>query len=75
MKGLLERDFFDNVAPHLETILKNTTSSITLHIEEFHEAQLQHLQALLDRLSRYGDRINIALDESLRDMAMLMAPS
>src|SRR3989304_4816598 len=67
MKGLLDRDFFIRVAPHIEKVLKHTTSSVTLHIEEFHEAELQHLNRLLSQLSRYGDRINIAVHEKLRD--------
>ena len=68
MNGLLDRDFFVNLAPHLESFLKNTTSSITLNIEEFNEPQLQHLHDLLEKLEAYGDRVYIALNENLRDM-------
>ncbi|MEE2708900.1 MAG: radical SAM protein [Gemmatimonadota bacterium] len=68
MNGLLDRDFFVNLAPHLESVLKNTTSSITLNIEEFNEPQLQHLHDLLEKLEAYGDRVYIALNENLRDM-------
>lgn len=68
IKGLLDRDFYVRVAPHLERVLENTTSSITLYIEEFHETQLQYLHNLLKRLSRHGDRINIALHENVRHM-------
>jgi radical SAM superfamily enzyme YgiQ (UPF0313 family) len=68
MKGWLDRDFFIPVADHLEKILQNTTSSITLHIEDFHEEQTQHLNQLLSRLSRYGDRIHITVHEKLRNM-------
>lgn len=66
MKGLLDSDFFILAAPHIEKVLTNTTSSVTLHIEEFHEAELQHLNRLLSQLSRFGDRINIAINEKLR---------
>jgi hypothetical protein len=64
----VDRDFFIPAADNLEKILQNTTSSITLHIEEFHEAQIQYLNQLLNRLSRYGDRINITVHEKLRNV-------
>ncbi len=67
IKGLIDLDFFENVAPHLEDILQNTSSSITLNIEHFHETQRQQMNQLFKRLSRYGDRIYIAVHEKLRD--------
>jgi len=67
IKGFLDHDFFNRAASHLEEVLQNTTSSITLHIEEFHEPHLEHLNRLLKRLSRYGDRIYISVHEKLRD--------
>ncbi len=66
MKGWLDSDFYTGAAPHIEEVLKHTTSSVTLHIEEFHEAQLEHLNRFLGRLSRYGDRIYINVHERLR---------
>jgi radical SAM superfamily enzyme YgiQ (UPF0313 family) len=66
MKGWLGRDFFVRAANHLEKILEDTTSSVTLHIEEFHETQLKYLNRLLKRLSRYGDRIYITVPEKAR---------
>jgi radical SAM superfamily enzyme YgiQ (UPF0313 family) len=68
VKGRLDRDFFAPAADHLEKVLQNTTSSITLHIEDFHEAQVQYLNQLLNRLSRYGDRIHITVPEKLRNV-------
>ena len=67
MKGLLDSDFYTGAAPHIEKILKHTTSSVTLHIEEFHDAHLEHLNQFLGRLSRYGDRIYINVHERLRN--------
>jgi len=49
-------------------VLEDTTTSITLHIEELHEAELKHLHKMLRRLEQYGDRIHIAVDEKLRDV-------
>ena len=63
----LDKKFFYRVTGHLEKVLKNTTSSITIHIEELHEAQLQNLNRLLKQLSRYGDRVTIAVNQKLRD--------
>jgi radical SAM superfamily enzyme YgiQ (UPF0313 family) len=68
IKGLMDGDFFVRAGPHLEKFLKNTSSSITLNIEEFNETQRQHLHGLLNQLSRYGDRIYIAVHERFRHM-------
>jgi len=67
IKGIIDQDFFEHVAPHLEKVLENTSSSITLNIDHFHETQRQHMNRLFNRLSRYGDRIYIAVHEKLRD--------
>ncbi|HLE24695.1 MAG TPA: radical SAM protein, partial [Thermodesulfobacteriota bacterium] len=68
IKGLLDSDFYAGAAPHIEKVLKHTTSSVTLHIEEFHDAHLEHLNRFLGRLSRYGDRIHIKVHERVRNM-------
>jgi len=67
IKGIMDKDFFEHVAPHLEKVLENTPSSITLNIDHFQEAQRQHINRLFNRLSRYGDRIYIAVHEKWRD--------
>ncbi len=67
IKGIIDHDFFEHIASHLENILENTPSSITLNIEHFHETQRQHMNRLFNRLSRYGDRIYIAVHEKWRD--------
>jgi len=68
MKGWLDKDFFMRIDKHLQKVLKHTTSSITLRIEEFHEAQQKHFNKLLKKLSRHGDRIHIILHEKVRNM-------
>ena len=68
IKGRLDRDFFIQSAHYLERILEDTTSSIALHIEAFHETQLRHLNRLLKRLSRYGDRIRIAVHDNVKEI-------
>jgi len=67
IKGIIDQDFFENVAPHLEKVLANTSSSITFNIDHFHETQRQHMNRLFNRLARYGDRIYIAVNEKWRD--------
>ncbi len=71
IKGIIDGEFFENIGPHLENVLRSTPSSITLNIEEFHETQRQHLHQLFNRLSRYGDRIYIAVHEKWRDKVQI----
>lgn len=66
LSGMLGRDFFNRAGRHLEKVLEDTTSSVTIHIEELHEAHLKHLNQLLSRLSQYGDRIYIRVHERIR---------
>jgi len=64
----LDRRFFGRAARRLERVLRDTRSSVTIQIEELHAAQRRHLQRMLKRLSRYGDRLHIGLSEELREM-------
>jgi radical SAM superfamily enzyme YgiQ (UPF0313 family) len=67
IKGIPDMDFFTNLAPHLENILRNTPSSIRFNIDDYNERQRPHFSRLFSRLSRYGDRIYIAVHEKWRD--------
>ena len=67
MKGVLGGEFFERIGTHIENVLQSSSSSVTLNIEEIHEAERHHLHTLINRLSRYGDRIYIAVNEKLRD--------
>ncbi|HVY55491.1 MAG TPA: radical SAM protein, partial [Thermodesulfobacteriota bacterium] len=67
IKGMPGVEFFENMGTHLENVLQTTSSSVTLRIEELHEAERHHLYRLFKRLSRYGDRIYVAVNEKLRD--------
>jgi len=68
LSHLLDAGFYSNAAKPLERLLRTTRANITLNIESFHEAQCQHLDALLKRLACYGDRVSIVLDERLRTL-------
>jgi radical SAM superfamily enzyme YgiQ (UPF0313 family) len=66
LHGLLDRRFFVRAARHLEKLLAHTSSTVTLRIEGLCEAECRHVELLLRRLRRYGDRVSIVLDERLR---------
>jgi radical SAM superfamily enzyme YgiQ (UPF0313 family) len=66
LKGYLDGNSFQRILYHLENVLEDTASSITLHIEEFQEGEIKHLEQLLAKLARYGDRINITVCDKLR---------
>lgn len=68
IKGFLDRDFYLNAAEHLEEVLINTSSSITLKIEHINDNNHMHFHQFLNRLSKHGDRIYINLDHSLRQV-------
>jgi radical SAM superfamily enzyme YgiQ (UPF0313 family) len=68
LKAGLDRRFYARARRHLEGLLRHTTASVTLEIEELAGAQHRHLQRMLKRLSRYGDRMYISVREELREM-------
>jgi len=66
LRGRLDKAFFSRAARHLERALRKTRSSVALHIDSLHETELPHLERLLRRLSRYGDRVRITVHRELR---------
>ena len=66
MKGALGRAFFSRFARRLPRLLRRTQARVTLIVEEAQQQQLLHLQHMLARLARYGDRIYISVAEPLR---------
>jgi radical SAM superfamily enzyme YgiQ (UPF0313 family) len=68
MNGWLDRRFFTRGARELERLLAETASSVTLRVEALHETERRHLERLLARLARYGDRVHIAVREELRGL-------
>ena len=68
LNGILEKDFFKKAERYLNKVLKNTASSITLHIEDVHETQLKNINHLIRQLSDYGDRVYITVKEELRHL-------
>jgi radical SAM superfamily enzyme YgiQ (UPF0313 family) len=71
LRGGLDREFFVRMRRHLERALRESSASVALHVDALQEAQLPHLERLLRRLSRYGDRIRITVHERLRDVVQV----
>ncbi|MGQ0525490.1 MAG: radical SAM protein [Betaproteobacteria bacterium] len=69
--GGLDRAFFARCAHRLETALRRTGARVTLVIDEIERPQLPHLERLLERLARHGDRIAIHVSERLRDVVII----
>jgi radical SAM superfamily enzyme YgiQ (UPF0313 family) len=66
VRGPLDKTFFRRAGPRLEGFLQHQRASVTLRIDAFQALQLPPLQRLLGRLTRYGDRVSIIVDERLR---------
>lgn len=66
IRGRQGPEFFARATRELEGMLRNTRSSLTIRIEEFHPGEVAHLRNMLKRLHRFRDRIVIAADENSR---------
>jgi len=66
LKGWMDRDFYVRASRHLEHALRDTRARVSLRVDQLHESQVRHWKRLLRRLARYGDRVEITLDETLR---------
>ncbi|MGC2518344.1 MAG: hypothetical protein WA373_04470, partial [Burkholderiales bacterium] len=71
IRGWVDRDFFRRVGRPLERLLRNSPSTLNLHIEEMRESALPDLQRLLQRLRRHGDRVFIFIGEKWRGAARI----
>jgi hypothetical protein len=67
LEGSVDQAFYRKASGSLRDLLDNTTSTVTLHVSQFHEEQRQHWQRLLRRLHSNGDRIYISASEKLKD--------
>ena len=69
--GLLDRRFFSRAARTLEKLLEHTPSTLTLRVEALGAAEVDHLERLLHRLRRYGDRVSVDLNDRLRSVVSI----
>jgi len=68
LKDWPDRRFFARAARPMERILRDTSATLTLRIEAFREHERVHLERLLHRLARHGDRISVVVSEGLREL-------
>jgi len=68
LKDWPDRRFFARAARPVERVLRRTSATVTLRIEAFREHERAHLERLLRRLARHGDRISIVVSEGLREL-------
>ena len=61
--GGLDRAFFARVARHADKLMRHELARMTLRVTALRGAEVRHLQRLLRRLARYGDRVSIELHE------------
>jgi len=68
LQGWLDAAFYKKTSRALRDLLENTTSTVTLHVTQFHGEQRRHWRRLLRRLRSNGDRISVATNEALKDL-------
>ncbi len=66
LHGYVGRMFFTRAAHHLEKMLRRSTATVTLYIEALRADQQQPLEYLLKRLTPYGDRVSVWIDDRIR---------
>lgn len=62
------REYFAHIARHLERLLRRTQATLTLHIDDLRKQEIPHLNCLLARLYRHGDRVSIVLGKRMRGL-------
>lgn len=65
LTGWLDARFFARLAPRLERLLRHTPATLVLRVEALHAQHGAHLQRLLARLARHGDRVSVIVHEKL----------
>lgn len=68
LHGAVEGRFYTKAARRIEKLLHQTATTVSLRIDTFPTKQLSYLEHLLQRLSRYGDRISLHLSRELRQL-------
>jgi hypothetical protein len=68
LQGGPYRKFFARAVRHIETLLGKTQATLTLRIDELRKQEVPHLNRLLARLARHGDRVSIVLGRKMREL-------
>lgn len=67
LNGWMDNAFYSKASRALRHLLRNTTSTVTLHVEQLQEEQRENWQRFLRRLRRDGDRIYVSASEKLKE--------
>ncbi len=68
VRGAVEGRFYTQAARRIENLLHQTAITVSLRIDAFPTKHLHYLEQLLQRLSRYGDRVSLHLNRELRQL-------
>jgi len=68
VQGWVDSAFYTKASRAIRHLMKNTTSTVTLHVDHFQEEQRTHWNRLLRRLRNDGDRIYVSASEKLKDL-------
>jgi len=68
LRAGLDHAFFARGARPLARLLRRTSATVTLAIEEIQAGQVRHFRHLLGQLARYGDRVVIEAGERARQV-------
>ena len=68
LQGIVDSRFYKKASRAIRHLLKNTSSTVTLHVDHFQEEQRQHWDKLLRRLRKDGDRIYVSASEKMKDL-------
>ena len=63
----LSRRFFRKAAPQLRRLMRRSRARLTLAVDGLPADRVRQLERLLRRLAKYGDRIHVELNDSLRE--------
>lgn len=73
LSSALDRAFFARAARPLERLLRHTRARLTLDLAACQEQQGWHVEQLLYRLARYGDRVSVVLEGHLQSVVRVDA--
>ncbi|MFQ5757760.1 MAG: radical SAM protein [Acidiferrobacterales bacterium] len=65
LRGTVHPRFYTHAARRLEKLMRKTSATLSLRIDELSERQSYHLNHLLRRLSRYGDRVSLQVNDKI----------
>lgn len=71
LKGPVDHRFFARFARHARPLFTRTAATLTIHIQMLRHKDIQNLEHFLARITRYGDRVYIKVDEKLSHLVRI----